>query len=139
MHTKIQIEINGELHDVHHVNRNGAEIKALVDEEHGALYRLEGDERYLIGNDEVVHLHEHERFVIVHEHVAITVEVDGSDYLFHHHEHTGAEIKHHAHRPAGNTLYRVESGQRIKITDDETVRLHEGEIFITMPPIGQAS
>jgi hypothetical protein len=27
----------------------------------------------------------------------------------------------------------------VKIPDDETVYLKEGEVFVTMPPVGQAS
>jgi hypothetical protein len=140
MHATIQIEINGRSYEVHHETRSGAEIKAIADHEHGTLFRLEGEQRRRIEDDEVVHLREHEHFFIVHEeHVTITIDVDGTDFPVHHHERTGAEIKHLAGRPAGNTLYRIEGTQRIKIADDETVRLHENEHFITMPPVGHAS
>jgi hypothetical protein len=138
MHTTIQIEINGHPHDVHHESRTGAEIKALVDEESGILFRIDGEERHRIENHEVVHLHEHERFVI-EERVDITINVDGTDFPVHHRERMGSEIKHLAGRPAGNTLYRIHGTQRIKIADDETVHLHENERFITMPPVGHAS
>lgn len=143
MHTTIQIEINGELHDVHHATRTGAELKALVDEKNGELFRLDGDERHRVGDEEAVHLHERERFVIVHhtlQHVAIRIEVDGDPYVSHHKVRTGAEIKALAQRPPGNLLYRLRpEGQRVKIGDEEPVHLVEGERFITVPPVGHAS
>ena len=143
MHTTIQIEINGSLHDVHHSTRTGAEIKALVDEPNGELFRLHGDERRRVGDDETVHLHERERFVIVHHphhHVAIRIEVDGEPYVLNHKVRTAAEIKALAHRPPGNLLYRLlHDGQRVKIGDDEPVHLKEDERFMTVPPVGHAS
>ncbi|HTW85402.1 MAG TPA: multiubiquitin domain-containing protein [Candidatus Sulfotelmatobacter sp.] len=141
-HTTIQIEINGHRHDVHHASRTGAEIKALVDEENGELFRLDGDERQRVDDDEIVHLHEQERFVIVHHphHVSIRIEVDGDPYVSHREVRTGAEIKALAHRPPGNLLYRLlHDGQRVKIGDEERVHLKEGERFITVPPVGHAS
>ncbi len=143
MHATIQIEVNGQLHDLHHATRTGAEIKALAHASNGELYRLEGDERRRVGDDETVHLHEGEHFVIVHEAhhgVAIRIEVDGEPYVSHHKVRTGAEIKALAHRPPGNLLYRVlHDGQRVKIGDEEPVHLKEGECFITVPPVGHAS
>ena len=143
MRTTIQIEINGQLHEVHHAARTGDEIKALVDEEHGELFRLDGQERHRVGGDQVVHLHGHERFVIdhpIHQNVSIRIEVDGEPYISHHEVRTGAEIKALAHRPPGNLLYRLRAdGQRVKIADDEPVHLEEGERFITVPPVGHAS
>jgi hypothetical protein len=81
----IQVEINDQPHDVHQTMLTGAEIKALVDEPNGELFRLGGDERRRVGDDETVHLHERERFVIVHphHHVSISIEVDGDPYLSH--------------------------------------------------------
>lgn len=143
MHTTIQIEINGQIFDVHHVTRTGAEIKALVADPHGELYRQVDGEHRRIGDDEVVHLHERERFVIAHhaEHgVAIRIEVDSDPYVSHHEVRTGAEIKALAHKPPGNLLYHVlHDGQRVNIGDEERVHLKEGERFITVPPVGHAS
>jgi len=140
MNATIQIEINGHVHDIQHETRTGAELKALAQPDEGALYRLEGEHRHLVADNEIVYLHEHERFEVVpQEHVTIIINVDGTDYPVHHRERTGAQIKHLAHRPPGNTLYRLEGTQRIKILDDEAVHLHEGERFITMPPVGHAS
>jgi hypothetical protein len=138
MNTTIQIEINGHRHDVHHESRTGAEIKALVDEENGILFRLDGEDRHRVEDDEVVHLHEHERFII-EERVDITINVDDTDFPVHHKTRTGAEIKHLAHRPPGNTVYRLDGMQRIKIADDETVHLHDHERFVTVPPVGHAA
>jgi len=138
----IQIEINDQPHDVHHATRTGAEIKALVDEPNGELFRLDGDERRRVGDNETMHLHERERFVIVHphHHVSISIEVDGDRYVLHHKARTGAQIKALAHRPPGNLLYRLlDDGQRLKIGDDESVHLKEDERFITVPPVGHAS
>ena len=140
MHTTITIDINGQPHDLHTDELTGTEIKALGHHEQGALFRLAGDERHRIADDQTVHLHDHERFeVMPEEHVAVRVEVDEETVVFHHHTRTGAEIKEHAHRPAANTLYRVYDGKRVKIAQDEVVRLEEGECFVTIPPVGQAS
>jgi hypothetical protein len=140
MHATIQIEVNGHPHYVHHETRTGAEIKALGHHAHGTLFRLEGEARHLIGDDELVHLHNHERFVVANEEqVTITINVDGTDFPVHHRQRTGAEIKALAHRPAGNRLYRLEGTQLIKIADDETVHLHDCERFKTMPPHGHTS
>jgi gentisate 1,2-dioxygenase len=140
VHTTITIDINGHPHDIHTNELTGAQIKALGHHEHGTLYRLHDGERHQISDDQLVHLHDHEQFVVVpDEHIAIRVEVDEDDVVFHHETRTGAQIKDHAHRPAGNTLYRIHNGQRVKIADDETVHLKDGEVFVTMPPVGQAS
>ena len=140
MHTTITIDVNGHPHDLHTHELTGAQIKELDQHEHGTLFRLTGGQRHRIANDQLVHLHDHEQFVIAaDEHVAISVEVDEESVVFHHENRTGAEIKAHAHRPPGNVLYRIHDGQRVKIADEETVRLKEGEVFVTMPPVGQAS
>jgi hypothetical protein len=140
VNTTITIDINGHPHDLHTHELTGAEIKALGHHEHGALFRLNGDDRHPVTDDELVVLRDHERFVVVpDEHIAICVEVDEESVIFHHRARTGAQIKEHAHRPAGNVLYRIHDCQRIKIADDETVHLKEGEVFVTMPPVGQAS
>ena len=139
MNTTITIDINGHSHDLITHELTGAAIKALGHREQGALFRLHDGERYRIADDELVHLHDHEQFVVSDEHVAIRVEVDDESVLFHHRTRNGAEIKEHAHRPAGNVLYRIHDGQRVKIADGETVHLKEGEVFVTMPPVGQAS
>ena len=140
MHTTITIDINGHLHDLHTHELTGAQIKALGHHEHGTLFRLDGGERHLVADDQLVHLHDHEQFVIAaDEDVAIRVEVDDESVVFHHKTRTGAQIKEHAHRPAGNVLYRIHDDQRVKIADGEIVRLKEGEVFVTMPPVGQAS
>ncbi len=140
MHTTITIDINGHPHDIHIHELTGVEIKALGHHEHGILFRLHDGERRHVADDELIQLHDHERFEVVPDaHVAISVEVDEETILFHHRERTGAQIKEHAHRPADNALYRIHDGRRVKIPDDETVYLKEGEVFVTMPPVGQAS
>jgi hypothetical protein len=142
VHTTITIDINGHPHDLHHRTLTGAQIKALAHHQHGTLFRLEGEHRHgqPIADDEVVQLHDHERFAIEPEaHIAIRIKVDEEVVVVHHRTRTGAEIKALAHRPLGNTLYRLHGNQRIKIGNDETVSLHEDECFVTMPPIGQAS
>jgi Multiubiquitin len=140
--TTITIDINGDPHGLDQHTLTGAEIKALAHHEHGTLFRLEGDHRqgHPITDVEIVHLHDHERFEIEpEEHIAIRIEVDEETVVVHHRNLTGAEIKASAHRPPGNTLYRIQGNQRIKIADDEMVHLKEGECFVTMPPVGQAS
>jgi Multiubiquitin len=136
----ITIDINGHPHDLHTHELTGAAIKALAHHEHGFLYRVEGEQRHHIEDDQLIHLHDHECFAIVHEErVRIRIEVDEETVMVHHRTRTGAEIKALAHRPAGNTLYRLHSGQRIKVANDEAVHLKEDECFVTMPPVGQAS
>lgn len=140
MHSTIVIDINGRQYDVHHHTLTGAEIKALAHEEHGTLFRLEGDYRRRIADEDQLHLNDRERFEIVDERqIDIRVEVDEETVVVHHRTRTGREIKALAHRPPGNTLYRLHGNQRVKIGDDEEVHLKEGECFVTMPPVGQAS
>lgn len=143
MHTTITIDINGHPHDLHHQHTlTGAQIKLLGHHEHGTLFRLKGDHRHgqPIMDDEVVHLHDHERFEIVPEtHITIRIKVDAETVIVHHRTRTGTEIKALAHRPPGNTLYRIQGNQRIKVGNDESIHLKEDERFVTMPPIGQAS
>ena len=140
MNTTITIDINGNSHDLITHELTGAAIKALDQHEHGTLFRLHDGERHHVADDELVHLRDHEQFVVSpDEHVAFRVEVDDESVLFHDHTRTGAEIKERAHRPAGNVLYRIHDGQRIKIADSEIVHLKQGEVFVTMPPVGQAS
>lgn len=67
------------------------------------------------------------------------IEVDGCDYRTDHRVMTGAQIKALAHRPPGNRLFRVEGHQRIEIADDQRLHLHNGEKFVTQPPVGKAS
>jgi hypothetical protein len=142
VHTTITIDINGHFHDLHQHILTGAQIKALAHHEHGTLFRLDGERGHgqPIADDEVVHLHDQERFTIEPEaHIAIRIEVDEETIVVHHRTRTGAEIKALAHRPPGNTLYRLLGNQRIKIDNDEIVHLKQDECFVTMPPIGQAS
>jgi hypothetical protein len=140
MHVLLTIDINGHPHDVHTRELTGAQIKALDHHEHGTLYRLEGEHRHQIEDDQLVHLRDHELFLVEHEHhVAIHFTVDEEHVVAHQRVLTGSQIKALAHRPAGNTLYCVHDGQRIKIVDDENVHVKEGECFVTMPPVGQAS
>lgn len=140
VHSTITIDINGHPHDLQSHELTGSEIKALGHHEHGMLFRLRDGERDRIADDEIVRLRDHERFEVTpEEHVAIRVEVDEETVVFHHRRQMGSEIKENAHRPAGNTLYRIHNGQRVKIADDEVVHLKEGECFVTMPPVGQTS
>ncbi len=141
MHTTVQIEINGHRHEVHRHDVPGREIKALGHHEHGLLFRLDDHGRHPVADDDVVHLHDGERFEIVSAppHAVITIEVDDKPYSTEHHRRTGAEIKALAKRPAGNTLYRLDGQQRIRVGDNESVELHEHERFVTFPPHGHAS
>lgn len=68
----------------------------------------------------------------------LTIEVDGTDYHTEQRVITGAQIKALAHRPPGNRLFRIEGHQRIEVGDNEQVHLHEGEKFVTQPPVGKA-
>jgi hypothetical protein len=137
----MRIEINGHHHEVHHHSLTGAGIKALGHHEHGDLFRLEGDQRRPVSNEETIHLHDGERFLIESEprHERIAIEVDGTRFETERHEMTGSAIKQLARRPPGNTLYRLEGRERVHVRDDETVHLHDCERFITLPPVGQAA
>jgi hypothetical protein len=138
----MRIEINGHHHEVHHHSLTGAGIKALGHHEHGILFRLEGDERHQVANEETVHLHDGERFFIegqLHHEQRIAIEVDGTRFETERHQMTGAAIKQLARRPLGNTLYRLEGRERVRVGDDETLHLHDCERFITLPPVGQAA
>lgn len=148
MATKVLI-INGHTHEVHHDALTGAQIKALGHHDHAHLFRIDGEMHVIVQDDELVHLEVQERFITTTDitqfgqhlrHQAITIEVDGDPYPTREHVLTGLQIKELAHKPAGNRLFRLlGDGQRIEITDAEKVHLHEGEQFVTLPPIGRAS
>lgn len=138
MDTAIAIEINGHRHEVSRRRLTGAEIKRIGHHEHGLLYRLGGDERRLIPDEEVLELHEHERFeVVAHEPIVIIIE--DKRYETRKHVLTGAQIKELGKQPPANYLYRLDRGERVPIEDDQRVHLHDGEVFITQPPCGHAS
>jgi hypothetical protein len=69
----------------------------------------------------------------------VTIEVGGAPYGTERHKLTGAEIKALANRPPGNRLFRLEHHQRVEVADDQTLHLHNGERFVTQPPVGKAS
>lgn len=140
MHTSITIEVNGHRHEVHHHRLTGEQIKKLGHHEHGDLYQLKHDGgRKFIPDEREVELHDGERFVIVAEHEAITIFIEGTPYETDKRVMTGAEIKALGHQPPANRLYRLEGAERIRIEDDERVHLRCGEHFITTPPCGHAS
>lgn len=138
----MRIDINGHHHETHHHSLTGKQIKDLGHHEHGTLLRVEGENRHRVADDETVHLRDGEQFVIEmheNEHHDITIEVDGQAFHANRHQMTGAEIKQLARRPPGNTLYRLEGRERIRVDDGQTVHLQERERFITLPPVGQAA
>ncbi len=141
MHTTVRIEVNGHHHEMQHHEVSGLKIKEIGHHEHGVLYREDEHGRHKIADDEEVHLHDCDRFVIVAAdvHQPITIEVDEKPYHTIEHRLTGAQIKALAKRPAGNTLYRLEGQQRIQLGDNELIELHEHERFVTFPPHGHAS
>jgi hypothetical protein len=84
---------------------------------------------------------EHDK-VSVHEKV-IVFEVDSTRCETREHELTGAQIKALAKKPAANTLYQLEERDgrpyRREIGDAESVHLHDGDRFMTAPPVGKTS
>lgn len=56
---------------------------------------------------------------------------------------TGAQIKSLARKPPANTLYLIEHREghpfRREIDDTEIVHVHDGEHFVTEPPVGKTS
>jgi hypothetical protein len=69
----------------------------------------------------------------------ITIDVDGDPYSTDQRSMTGAQIKALAHKPPANVLYKIDGHHRTEIDDDEIVELHDGEKFMTQPPVGGAS
>lgn len=149
MSEQIQIEIDGEQVSAPHGTATGRDLKALFGRE-GRLHHLRGEERIIIEDDVVLELEGGERFVTATEIVEIdevdnrrvheiTFYVDGVAVTTNERELTGARIKDLAHRPAGNILYKVDGRERVEIADNEIVRVHENEKFITQPPVGRAS
>lgn len=66
---RIDIEVDGKAYVVGRRCVTGAEIKALAKRPPGnALYRLEGNQRIPVADNDTVQLHEHERFVTVAPH-----------------------------------------------------------------------
>jgi hypothetical protein len=140
MQRAITIEIDGHRHEVHHHELTGEQVRNLAHHEHGVLYHLKNDgERKFIFDEEIVELHNGERFEIVAAHEAITIVIEGTPYETRKHVMTGSEIKHLGHQPPANYLYRLDGTQRIRIEDDQRVHLHCDEQFITTPPCGHAS
>ncbi len=140
MSTTIHVEINGHHHKTDHQSLTGRQIKELARDEQGQLFRIDGEFRHRIADEEVVELRDGERFLIEgHEHRSISIEVDGTQCHTRRGEMTGAEIKHLASRPPGNNLYHLKGHERTRVEDNETVRLHDRERFITLPPIGHAA
>ncbi len=138
MHTVITIEINGRRHEVHHRALTGAEIRAIGHHEHGALYLLGRDERRFIPDDEVIELHDGERFELI-EREPIWIIIEGKNYETSRRVLTGAQIKELGHQPPANRLYQIERGERILIEDDQKVHLKDGDQFITLSCTGHAS
>lgn len=149
MSEQIQIEIDGEQVSAPQGTATGKDLKVLIGRE-GRLHHLRGEERIVIEDDVVLELEGGERFVTVMEIVEIdeidkrrvheiTFYVDGIAVKTREDELTGARIKDLAHRPAGNILYKVDGRERVEIADNELVRVHEDEKFITQPPVGRAS
>lgn len=69
----------------------------------------------------------------------ITIEVDGDPFKTAHAKRTGAQIKALAHKPPANILYKINGHHRVEIADDQEIHLHDGEKFMTQPPVGGAS
>lgn len=54
-------------------------------------------------------------------------------------KYTGAQLKAKGNVPPGNLLYRVDGAERHEVGDTDTVEVHEGERFVSAPPVGGAS
>ncbi len=155
MHTRFTIDVDGRPHEIHDHSVTGHRIKELAHRHEGSVLRLDGDDRHHVRDDETVHVHDGERFVIEHAHHenhdedgrgqkhAIVIEVDGKRYEAPKREMTGSQIKALAHKPPANSLYLIETHDgrpfRREIVDTETLRLHTGECFATQPPVGKTS
>jgi len=150
MSTTITIEIDGQPHQSADASLSGRRIKELRGHLDGRLLKLEADDERFVADEEVLDLRGGEQFTFeceVEEHrhhqhrrKRIVIEVDGKPYETRRHELTGAEIKALAHKPPGNLLYRITAErQRVEIGDTQPVHLHDGEKFVTTPPVGHAS
>ena len=140
MHTPIRIEIDGHPHEVQQHRLIGKEILKLGHHERGELYLLDPPkEQKFIPDDDIVELNDGQRFVIVAEHEAITIVIEGTPYETRKRAMTGSELKELGDQPPANRLYRIEGTQRVRIEDDQRVHLHCGEEFVTQPPCGHAS
>ena len=71
--------------------------------------------------------------------IEFDIQIDGNEYTVHSRTLTGAQIKAVANVPPANLLYRIDGQNRVQISDNETVHLHDDEKFVTTPPVGGAS
>lgn len=148
MQTKV-ITINSQIFEVADESLTGSQIKTLGRLPHEDLYEVRGEDRVAVADDDLIALDGMaRRFVTVppaaqagvEPERTLTIYVDGDPYETDKRILTGAEIKALAKKPAGNRLFRLAGeGQRIPVADDEKVHLHEGEQFVTLPPVGRAS
>ena len=144
----MRVFVDAQVFEVEGDSLTGAQIRELAQKE-GKVLVLRGDQQIEIVEDELVALQGDDRFVMVETVVLavedeakrpITIFVDGDPYETDRHELTGEQIKALAKKPPGNRLFRIaEDGQRVPVADDEKVHLHEGEQFVTLPPVGRAS
>lgn len=64
MHTVIIIEVDGRDFETQEPTQTGAQIKMLAKKPAGnVLYRVDGRHRVEVGDAELVHLHEREKFM----------------------------------------------------------------------------
>lgn len=145
----MKVFINAQAFEVEGGSLTGAQIKALSRSEGQDVFQLRGEQRISVADDVAIALVQDDRFVTVPstaesggegEQRVITIFVDGDPYETDKRVLSGSEIKGLAKKPIGNRLFRLAGdGQRIQIADDEKVHLHDGEQFVTLPPVGKAS
>lgn len=144
----MRVFVNSQAFEVEGGSLTGGQIKSLSKSE-GQIFRLQDDQRIAIADDQFVAISDGDRFVSVapaaqagieEPQRTITIYVDGDPYETDQRVLTGSQIKALAKKPLGNRLFRLAGeGQRIQIADDEKVHLHDGEQFVTLPPVGKAS
>jgi|GEM_PF-3193771 len=145
----MRVFIDAQAFEVEGDSLTGAQLKQLSKIEGRHIFRLRGEQRVAVADDEAVALEEGDRFVSVASAAlggagepqrTITISVDGDPHETDQRVLTGAQIKALAKKPPGNRLFRLAGeGQRIPIADDEKVHLHDDEQFVTLPPVGKAS
>lgn len=138
MQLTVTIEVNGNRLSLKEPIASGSTIKAAARYGHGALYRLDGEGRRLISDDEIIELQESDRFEIVPLAV-ITIIIEDKKYETQEHVLTGSQIKELGKQPPANYLYQLVAEERILIEDDQKVHLRDGDAFITQPQCGHAS
>lgn len=145
----IHISINHVKHEVRENEMTGQAIKSLggIPEDHVLCEDAEKASEHHQDHPHEPHelrvIEDHQRVKLVpglrfyslapHE-CAVTVTIDGKEYVFKHAKQTGKKIKERAGIPLADVLFLQEAKEDRVITDEECITLKCGDCFHSAPP-----